>query len=203
MGEEVNRHQIERDEDFTLIKAFNEGDENAFDKLVIKYKDRVFNLCYRFLENYEEADDATQEAFVRVYSGLKHFRFASAFSTWLYRIAVNICKNKFLSLEYRLKRKTMHLEVARDDPEQDTGVLEIKDNSLSPDREVERREREKIIEEAIASLPEQQRLVVVLRDIQGLSYEEIAKITGYNLGTVKSKLSRGRLSLREKLEGLI
>jgi len=97
-------------EDALLIEAFQRGDKKAFDELVIRHKDRIFNLCYRFLGDYEEANDSAQEAFVKAYGSLNTFRLESAFSTWLYRIAVNACKNKLGSAAYRAKRKTVSLD---------------------------------------------------------------------------------------------
>ena len=99
------------DEDIELVKAFQAEDKSAFDKIVLKYKNKVFNLCYRFVGDYEEANDSAQEAFVKVYCSLKKFRLESAFSTWLYRITVNTCKNKLTSLEYRYKKKAHREDV--------------------------------------------------------------------------------------------
>jgi RNA polymerase sigma-70 factor (ECF subfamily) len=185
-------------QDRALVKAFQAGDKASFDELVLKHKDRLFNLCLRFLGDYQEANDSAQEVFVKVYRSLKRFRFESAFSTWLYRIAVNTCKNKLRSSEYRHRKKMVHL----DNPgilEGGTGALEIRDETQSPLLELERKERLNLIRRAIDSLPPEQKMVVVLRDIEELSYEDIAHITGYSLGTVKSRLSRARLDLRKKL----
>ncbi len=192
---------IERD-DTALIQAFQADEEEAFDKLVIKHKNRVFNLCYRFVGSYEEADDCAQETFVKVYRSLKKFKFKSAFSTWLYAITVNTCKNKLSSLEYRYKKKMVRLDGPKGGED---GVyrVEVQDESMSPRVEIERKEKKGLIQKAIDSLPEQQKVVVVLRDIEGLSYEEIAGATGFKPGTVKSKLARARQQLREKLKGLI
>jgi len=201
MGERINRNTVSCEEDAALVRAFQAAEETAFDKLVLKHKGRVFNLCYRILGDYEEADDCAQEAFVKVYRSLNRFRFKSAFSTWLYRIAVNTCKNRFRSAEYRNSRKAVRLDGAVN-PGRDTAPVEIADTSLSPAVEVERKEMGVLIRQAIDSLPEEQKMVVVLRDVEGMTYEEIAGITGYNPGTVKSKLARGRRKLREKLSGM-
>lgn len=181
MDERKNKETIRQDEDTLLIREFLSGksEDFAFEQLALKYKDRIFNLCLRFLGNYADADDCAQEVFLRIYRSLKGFRFQSSFSTWLYRITVNTCKNKLVSLEYRYKSKMVHL---------DASLEKGKDN---------------IIQEAINSLPADQKTVVGLRDIELFSYEEIAKITGFNIGTVKSKLSRARQALCEKLRRLI
>jgi RNA polymerase sigma-70 factor (ECF subfamily) len=188
--------------DAALVKAFQGGDNAAFDKLVLRHKDKLFNLIYWFLGDYQEANDYSQETFIKVFKSLKKFRFESSFSTWLYRIAINTCKNRLKSSAYQWKNRTVPLEK----PAGSTGGnphLEIQDDSPSPVMELEERDRMKLIQAAINSLPEEQNRVVVLRDIQGLSYEEIAEITNQKLGTVKSRLARARLELRNKLMGRI
>ena len=184
-----------------LIAAFQSGEKDAFDRLVLKYQNRVFNLCYRFVGNYEDANDCAQAAFVKAYRALKKFRFDSSFSTWLYRIAVNTCKNRLKSSEYRYSRKMVQL-VNSSSAKEDCSV-EIGDESLSPVTMLERKESGIIIQEAIDSLPEDQKEVVILRDIEGLSYEEIARVSGQSPGTVKSRLARAREKLREKLTGVM
>ena len=177
-------------EDQGWIEAFQaQEDRDVFDRLVIKYKDKVFNLCYRFMGSYHDAHDCAQDTFVKVYRSLKYFRFESSFSTWLYRIAVNTSKNRLGSLTYRFSKVMVRL-----DP-----PLEIEDRSQSPEAVFNQKEKAAVIQKAIDALPTDQKTVVVLRDIEGLSYEEIAEITKYNLGTVKSKLARARERLRKKL----
>lgn len=199
----MNRDSLIIDQvDREWIKAFQSNDIGAFDKLVLKYKYRVFNLCYRFLGDYEEANDSAQETFVKVYRFLKNFKFKSTFSTWLYRITVNTCKNKLSSLKYRYRKNTVPIDSPKN-TEMGSCSIEIGDESLSPPNQFERKEKEILIQKAIDSLPKEQKTVVILRDIEGLLYEEIVRITGYKLGTVKSKLARARQQLREKLRGLI
>jgi RNA polymerase sigma-70 factor (ECF subfamily) len=202
MNREITQESTLPQEDAALVKAFQAGNKASFDELVLRHKDRLFNLCFRFLGDYQEANDSAQEVFVKIYRSLKGFRLESAFSTWLYRIAVNTCKNKLRSSEYRHKKKMVHL----DNPgplEGSTGALEITDDTQSPLLELERKERLNLIRQAIDSLPPAQKMVVVLRDIEELSYDDIANITGYSLGTVKSRLSRARLDLRRKLVKVI
>lgn len=196
--ETCNYDTSPKEEDTALVKAFLAGEKGAFDNLVLKHQDRVFNLCYRFLGEYEEASDCAQEAFVKVYMSLKKFRFDASFTTWLYRITVNACKNRFLSKEYRYSKKIIRLNNPQDS-ENGAGSIDLEDESLSPRASLEREEKNMLIQKAIDSLPEEQKAVVILRDIEGVSYEEISNITGQNLGTVKSRLSRARESLREKL----
>jgi RNA polymerase sigma-70 factor (ECF subfamily) len=188
-------------QDALLIKAFQGGDRAAFDKLVLRHKDKLFNLCYSFLGDYEEANDSSQEAFIKAYQGLKKFRFESSFSTWLYRIAVNTCTNKVKSLAYRQRKMTSSL----DNPGgmDKNRSLDIQDEDPTPLMELEEKERQDLIRRAIDHLPPEHKAVVALRDIEGLSYEEIAEITGSNLGTVKSRLSRARIDLRSKLRSVL
>jgi RNA polymerase sigma-70 factor (ECF subfamily) len=204
MDEGINRTDAgEELEDVRLISAFLSGEKEAFDKLVLKYKDRVFNSCYRLLGDYEEANDCAQEVFVKVYRALKNFRSESRFSTWLYRIAANASKNRLASSEYRHARRAARIDDPRDDEDRASLVAEIRDDSLSPLRMLEEEEKERLIQSAINSLPEEQRMVVVLRCVEGLSYEEVAKVTGHNIGTVKSKLARARERLRARLKGMV
>jgi len=193
---EASDRRGEAAEDTLWIKAFLGGERQAFDRLVLKYQDRVFRICLRFLGDKDEADDAAQEAFVRAYRGLAKFRGEAQFSTWLYRVTVNTCKNKLGSLAWRLKRRILRYSV----PEQEGGAAEQTDRGQDPQEKMEQDETKRILARAIAELPQDQKLVVTLRDIEGLSYEQVAAVSGDNLGTVKSKLSRARGSLRGKLE---
>lgn len=199
MNEEINRlHK----EDAALVRAFQAGNRDAFDDLVLKHQHRVFNLCYRFLGDYQDANDLAQDTFVKVYQSLKRFRLESTFSTWLYRIAVNTSKNRLKSLAYKYKRKTVSLN-SPERPENPAPAIEIRDETQSPMMELERKERLTFIQKAIDTLPAEQKTIVVLSDIEGLSYDEIATVTGHKLGTVKSKLARARLDLRKKLRRVI
>lgn len=188
------------EENGELVKNFLSGDKRAFDRLVLKYQDRVFNLCYRFLGDYQEAEDLAQEIFVKIYRRLRNFRGDSALYTWIYRIAVNDCKNKLTSRQYRRRRRMVRL----DNPGgENICPPEIGEDRLTPRAIVEGKERQFLIQKAINSLPPEQKMVVVLRDIEGLPYEEIARVSGLNLGTVKSRLFRARAELREKLKELV
>jgi RNA polymerase sigma-70 factor, ECF subfamily len=182
-------------EDREWVGKFQAGKEEGFNRLVLKHKDRIFGLCLRLLAgNREDAEDAAQETFVKVFHALAGFRMDAKFSTWLYRIAVNTCKNKLVSAPYRQAKSHRGLEAA----ESDAGP-----SAPSPSQELDARRRREAIESAIARLPEEQRTLVVLRDIEGLSYEEIAASTGLNPGTLKSRLNRGRGQLQEWLRGCL
>ena len=199
MNEKNKTSQSSASKDAELIKAFQAGKKAAFDELVLSHKDKVFNLCYWFVGDYQDANDLAQDVFFKAFKALRNFRFESAFSTWIYRIAVNTCKNRLKSFQYRLKKKFVHLNntaAAMNNP----GV-QIADESSSPEIELGRKEKSRLIQTAINSLPAEKKAVVVLRDIEGLSYEEISSVTGFNPGTVKSKLARARQDLRKKLKG--
>jgi RNA polymerase sigma-70 factor (ECF subfamily) len=189
------------EEDNDLINAFIRGDHSAFEKIVLRYQDRVFNMCYRLLGDRNEAEDSAQDVFIKVYRSLKGFRFKSSFYTWLYRIVINTCKNRIKSVEYKSSKSRVSIDTDRNNREY--GIPVIIDNRPVPDKTLEQKEKMERIQEALNSLPPDQKTVVILCDVEGMSYDEIARITKNRLGTVKSKLSRARLGLRNKLEGII
>ena len=193
-----NEREREREEDSRCVRAFLAGDKHMFDRLVLRYQHKVFNLCYRFLGDYDEADDCAQETFVKVFRSLRSFRFDSSFATWLYSITVNTCKNRLKAADYRYRKKMVSITPA-DDTDGKTVPHEIEDHAPSPFSRLEAKESELLLQRAIDSLPQDAKTVIILRDIEGLSYEEIAHVTGYNLGTVKSKLARSRQQLRQML----
>ncbi len=201
----MNRENVKTtstpDEDSTLARAATKGDKHAFDRLVITYRNRVFNLCYRYMGDYDDADDTAQETFVKAYKSLGSFRHDAAFSTWLFRIAVNTCKNKQQSLAYRIRKKMLRITGAKSNDENEG--IDIADDSRSPQTVSERREVRDAIMNAIAALPDEQKTVVILRDIEKLPYEEIGSILNTAPGTVKSRLARGRTKLKEKLKNLV
>jgi RNA polymerase sigma-70 factor (ECF subfamily) len=190
----------ERD-DGTLVRDALAGDRRAFDLLVLRHGDMLFNLCFRMLGDYDEASDCAQDAFIRAYRTLGGFRGEAAFPTWLYRIAVNTCRNRLASAEYRRSRKAVRLEGTGAD---DT-LLPVNGRASfsNPTARFEREEREAVIQRALDGLPPDEKTVAVLRDIEGRSYEEIAMLTGMRPGTVKSRLARARRRLRSKLEGIV
>lgn len=190
------------DEDRSLIDSFLSGDQDAFSRILSQYKDLVYNVCYRLLEDPLDAEDCSQDTFVKVYYGLKDFKFKSKFKTWLYRIAVNTCKNKLASKEYRRRRNMVELDkpVAMID---DILMPEIQDPGPSVEAMVMKKDTIRRVLKAIGALPTLEKTLIVLCDLEDVSYEEIAAITGLKLGTVKSKLARARSRLRSQLEGAI
>lgn len=181
------------DEEQRLIAAAQRGDIESFNALVRLYEGRVYNLGFRMLGDADSAADASQEAFLSAFRNLRTFRGGS-FRSWLLRITTNVCYDV---LRARKRRPAISLDAS--DPEADDSPLQIPDDNELPDDVALRRELAAAIQEGLAHLPEDQRLVVVLSDVQGLAYEEIAQITSTNLGTVKSRLSRGRARMREVL----
>ncbi|MGC9967887.1 MAG: sigma-70 family RNA polymerase sigma factor [Syntrophobacteraceae bacterium] len=189
-----------KEEDRTDIADFLSGDRTALDRLVVRHKDRVFNLCYRLLGDYSEAEECAQETFIKVLRSLKAFRFESSFSTWLYTIAVNICRNRRNSAEHRFWKRV--LSFGRNSPEEEGPEdFEIEDPAPSPLVRMTEKEKEIMLQSAIDSLSHDHRTVIILRHVEELSYEEISRITGYNLGTLKSKLARARVLLQKKIQG--
>lgn len=180
-----------------LVGRLKAGSFEAYEEVVGLYEKKIFNLAYRMVGNYEDANDLTQEVFVRLYHSIQSFRGDARFSTWLYRIANNVCVDE---LRRRYRRKVEYL----DEPigTKDGSVRrEIADWAGNPENVLETHELQACVQAGINSLPEEQRTAVILRDIQGFSYEEIAKILNCSLGTVKSRINRGRQSLKERLAG--
>ena len=202
MADPATHRNNQEVENVRLIRAFLENDKRAFDQLIHRHSRKVFNLCFRFLGNYDDADDCAQEVFIKVHGSLRKFKFESNFSTWLYRVTVNTCKNKLGSLEYRMRFRKIGLTQEKDMNNKKPG-MEISDNSYSPVSVLKRKEISSLIQKAVNKLPLRQKLVVVLRDMEGRSYREITEITGFKSGTVKSVLSRARQKLRIMLQGKI
>ncbi len=184
-----------------LVQAFLAGETDAFNRLIVFHQKIVFSLCLRLLGDYDDADDCAQEVFLKVHRYLKNFRFESSFRTWLYRVTVNTCKSRMTYLEYRMRKRKVKIGEEYKAEEGRENVL--KDDSPSPLALLGRKELGRMIEKAIDTLSGTQRLVVVLKDVEGASYEQIAEITGLKTGTIKSKLSRARLKLRKVIKGMI
>lgn len=174
-----------------LIHRFLHGDAGAFDRLVDLCTPRVFNLAYRLVGNHEDAQDIAQEAFVRIYHALPRFKGGSAFNTWMYRIVVNACYDELK----RRKRRPVMLSELYDDG----GNAPEPTGGETTEEAVLRDERRRVLQQAIVAIPDPFRMVLVLYDVQGMSYQEISEVLETNLGTVKSRLNRARLMLREKL----
>lgn len=182
-----------------LVRRLKTRAPDAFETLVGRYQSRVFNLVYRMLGNREEAEDLAQEVFITIFKRIDDFRGEASLSTWIYRIASNHCINRRKYLGRRRHYSRSSLSDVGDRIEMSGGRAGVTNRPPRPDEMLEGLQMELAIQQAISSLDGDQRLLVVLRDIQGLTYEEIAEITELPDGTVKSRLHRARMSLKEKL----
>ena len=178
----------------SAVEAVLNGDGSAFEEIVRAYEKNVYNLALRMTASREDALDLSQEAFLKAYSSLHTFRGESKFSVWLYRIVSNTCLD---FLRVRARRNETSLE--REDEDGETAMREIPDESLSPERLLERKLTRESVQRALMSLPEDQRKILLLREIEGLSYEEIARVLSLESGTVKSRIFRARRKLCEFL----
>jgi RNA polymerase sigma-70 factor (ECF subfamily) len=176
------------DDDPDLVDRLRRGNPAAFEALVIAHQHRVFGVALRMLGNRAEAEEIAQETFLRAHGALAEFRGEARLSTWLYAIASRLCLNRLASSERRMARAG------------EETLLRLPSGHANPVDELERGELEAALHRAIAELPEERRIVVVLRDLEGLSYEEIAETLSVELGTVRSRLHRARMDLKAKLE---
>ena len=173
-----------------LLLRMQGGDEAAFEALVRLYEKKIYTLCRRMCGNDEDAQDAAQEAFLSLWRSAKSFRGDASLSTWLYRLATNAC------IDLLRRNQRSGERVSLDDEET---TFEIADTAPLPEQALERRETQKLISEGLAALPEEYRAILLLREAEGLSYTEIAEAMHMELGTVKSRISRGRVLLRNYL----
>lgn len=189
--------------DEALIEKYRvDGDLTVFRVLVKRYQVRIFSQAYRTLGNPEEAEEVVQDTFVKVHQNLEKYRQQSNFSSWIFRITHNLCMD---ALRVRQRRKDMSAvsfdpQSALVDEEGDKSLNQFPDLKPGPSQQLDQIEQYKVIEDSLLSLPETQKSVVVLHDIQGFSYQEIAEIVGTSIGTVRSRLHYGRLKLKEMLD---
>ena len=180
----------------TLAARARAGDEAAFTALVELHQEQIYRLALRMTGSREDAADLTQETFLRAWRGLASFHGESAFSTWLYRLCSNACVD---FLRRRARRPAVSLTVAEDDDGEGERIRDIPDDRPSPEEEAERSERLDALRTALARLSDDHREILVLRELEGLSYAEIADTLGLEEGTVKSRIARARLALRKLL----
>jgi len=180
--------------DLALVRRVQKGDKSAFDALVLKYQHRVLKLVQRYVRDVQEAEDVTQEAFIKAYRALPAFRGDSAFYTWLYRIAINTAKNALVSTA----RRPVDYDLDLQDPEQYDMQARMKDTA-TPEAMLLTEEIRETVNGAIAGLPEDLRTAIVLRELDGLSYEEIAKTMDCPVGTVRSRIFRAREAIDSRL----
>jgi RNA polymerase sigma-70 factor (ECF subfamily) len=175
--------------DAVLIQKSKQGDVHSFELLISKYQVYAYNIAWRMLGNEEDAKDATQETLIKVFKGLDKFKENSEFSTWLYTITVNTCRDQL-----RKRKKVMTLSV--DDTEEKVPIQLVAEESADPAVRLEQKEVAGQLLAALGKIPEFQKTAVLLRDVYGFSYEEIGAIENCSVGTVKSRISRGRHGLR-------
>ena len=180
-----------------LIEKSKQGDVEAFEQLITSYQKKIVNLSYRMLGNMSVAEDAAQDIFIRVFRSISGFNEQSTFSTWIYRIATNVCLDMLRKKKRQNEKNTISIHRGEENDEYE---LQIEDNQPSPYERAQKNAAMQALEKALNQLGDEQKMVIILRDINGLSYEEIAEITNCTLGTVKSRINRSRLTLRKLLE---
>ena len=179
--------------DEQLIKKFQDGDIGAYNQLVFRYKDRLHNFIYRFLDDLDRSEDLVQDTLLKLYTHKDSYKEIAKFSTWLYTIAANLARTELRKIK---RRKTFSVtELSYDDPE---FIIESTDAGLGEENFSQN--FEKNVQRALAELPDDFKTIIILRDIQELSYDEISKIVEVPLGTVKSRINRGRVKLQQLLQ---
>ena len=188
--------------DHALIEATKSGDEAAFAEIIDRYRNPITNYLYRFLNDYEEAVDLAQETFVRIYFAIDRYHTSFAFSTYIYRIASNLAISE---LRRRKRRRVLSLTglLQGNNGDEEATDFQPADERKLPDAGLVDDEQSRVIGRAISALPEKYRLPLILRDIEGKSYEDVAAILELGLGTTKSRISRARGLLKEKLKGYV
>jgi RNA polymerase sigma-70 factor (ECF subfamily) len=181
-----------KSDDLSLISRFKTGDISAFEEILLRHQDKIYNLCRRMLGNSHDAEDATQDVFLKAYQNINKFKPEASLYTWLFRIAVNTC------IDY--KREPFFESLFKSSKEGDVFVVDSPTGSPSPDRLYESKQISDAIQLTLSRLPVKLRAVIVLKEIEGLSYEEIAEVLDVSIGTVKSRISRARDDLKEVLK---
>jgi RNA polymerase sigma-70 factor, ECF subfamily len=182
-----------------IVQKLKARDAGAFEQLIAKYQTQIFNLLYRMTGVREEAEDLAQEVFVNVYRKIGLFREESPLGTWIFRIAYNACKNRRKYLHRRRDRDRQPFDETVERHVIESGTMSTSSRVSRPDELAEGFEMERLVQAAISALEEEQRVILVLRDIQSFAYEDISEITGLPIGTVKSRLHRARMALKERL----
>ena len=188
----------ENELDRALVERVQQGDKRAFDLLVRKYQHKLIGLISRYVRSHAECEDIAQESFIRAWRAIHSFRGDSAFYTWLYKIAVNTAKNHLVAM----KRRPPSGDIDVDDAEFVTGGERMHDNA-TPEHELMRQEIEQSVFSTVQALPEELRTAITLREVDGLSYDEIAEAMGCPIGTVRSRIFRAREAIDEKLRPLL
>ena len=178
-----------------LIQKAQQGDQSAFGELIVRNESKIFTLTLRMMGNREDAQDLAQEAFLNAWRGLDKFKGDSSFSTWLYRLASNACIDHI-----RKAKRRQEVMDAQSLDDEEFGAIQLPDSRYDPQNELERQELREALEKALQTLPDHQRQVLIMRELSGLSYQEIGDALEMDIGTVKSRISRARLALRKLLK---
>jgi RNA polymerase sigma-70 factor (ECF subfamily) len=194
------RGALKQLDDSGVVAAFLDGEKRAFSELVERYQTRLLNFVYRTTGDRERAEDLVQETFIRVYRHLHRFDQSKKFSTWVYTIASNLAKNE---LRNRSRNPLVLFQTIKKNWDADARPLEWEDNTYRPDDLFRKRHLKSMVENTVDQLPEHHRTVFILREMEGKTYEEIADITGANLGTVKSRLNRARNNFAQLIAPLL
>lgn len=182
--------------DEQLIHQFQEGNHDAYVEIVARYKDRLTNFVYRYVGSYDECDDIVQDTLIKVYVSKHLYKEIAKFSTWIYTIAINLAKTRVIK---KNRYKILSLSSAYEDEDKD---FDIPDEDYSPEKDTDAKFQDQYIQKAMNSIPENYRKLVILRDVEDFSYEEISEMTGLPMGTVKSRINRGREKLQKLLKDI-
>ncbi|MDZ7641860.1 MAG: sigma-70 family RNA polymerase sigma factor [Desulfurivibrio sp.] len=187
--------QLDEYDNTELVRALRGGETRAFTELIRRHQGRIYNLAYNYVKDEEEAKDLTQDIFITAHRNLGSLREEHKFAAWLYQLALNHCRNRYK----RLQRRGFFRSSSLDDPDSPLQLT----SGETPEGELDRQDRDNLVRRGIAQLAAAEKEIILLRDIEGLSYDEISNILEIPLGTVKSKLNRARLALKGRLEKLL
>ena len=193
-------HQADKADDLDLVKRAQAGDRRAFDLLVVKYYSRVNRLLFRFVHRAEEAEDLAQDTFIKAYRALPNFRSESSFYTWLYRIAINTAKNYFSSQK---RQAPLLSDLTGDDSVEPAEMVSMLRDIGTPEHLLMTKEIVQTVSDAIDALPEELKMAISLRELEGLSYEEIAEAMSCPVGTVRSRIFRAREAVAQRLKPIV
>lgn len=190
--------QVANYSDEDLMEYFQQGKEPAFNELVKRYTDRLHNFLYRYTHNHQDCEDLVQETFLRVHKSKQSYERIAKFSTWMYTIALNLAKSL-----YKKKKRMQKVSIHKDETDPNDFEMNIEDTNILQDEELHQKLSLEKLEKALMALAPEFREVVVYRDLQELSYDEIAEITGVAMGTVKSRINRGRAQVQAMIESYV
>ena len=186
--------------DWELVQRFNQGDKSAFRVLTDKYAQRAYQIAFGVLRNREDAEEVAQDAFVRIYKALPSFRGEAEFTTWMYRIVVNLSRNKYRWKKTRGFKRETSMDQPIEDNEGNQITVDVEEPRSQPDEETQFHELQNRVEQEMNNLPPAYREALILRNVEEMNYDQIAEVLGCKLGTIKSRIARAREELRRRLE---